>query len=193
MWNIPNMLTVLRILMIPVFVGIYYLPSEWSNLACAIVFAVAAITDWFDGYLARRWQQVSALGEFLDPVADKLMVAVALILLVQKNPTPALAIPAAVIICREITVSALREWMAELGARARVAVSVIGKFKTAVQMTAIVLLLYHEDLWGIPIFTTGYVLLYIAAVLTMWSMLVYLRAAWPNLTDKSVMAKPEDQ
>jgi CDP-diacylglycerol--glycerol-3-phosphate 3-phosphatidyltransferase/cardiolipin synthase len=193
MWNIPNMLTVIRILLIPVFVGIYYLPAEWSNLACAVVFAAAAITDWFDGYLARRWQQVSALGEFLDPVADKLMVAVALILLVQKNPTPALAIPAAIIICREITVSALREWMAELGARARVAVSVIGKFKTAVQMIAIVLLIYHQDLWGIPILTTGYVLLYIAAVLTLWSMLVYLRAAWPNLTDKRAMAKPEDQ
>ncbi len=193
MWNIPNMLTAVRILLIPVFVVVFYLPSDWTNLACAIVFTAAALTDWFDGYLARRWRQVSALGAFLDPVADKLMVAVALILLVEKNPSPALAIPAIVIISREITVSALREWMAELGARAQVAVSVIGKFKTAVQMVAIVLLLYHEDLWGIPVFTTGFVLLYVAAVLTLWSMFVYLRAAWPNLTDDRVMEKPDDQ
>ncbi len=187
------MLTVMRILLIPVFVGIYYLPSEWSNLACAIVFAAAAITDWLDGYLARRWGQVSALGAFLDPVADKLMVAVALILLVETNPTPALAVPAAIIICREITVSALREWMAELGARARVAVSVIGKFKTAAQMVAIVLLIYNQDLWGIPILTTGFVLLYVAAVLTIWSMFVYLRAAWPNLKDSGTVVESEDK
>ena len=193
MWNIPNMLTAIRILLIPVFVVVYYLPFDWSNLASAIIFAAAALTDWFDGYLARRWRQVSALGAFLDPVADKLMVAVALILLVEENPTPVLAIPAIVIIGREIAVSALREWMAELGARAQVAVSVIGKFKTAVQMVAIVLLIYHEDLWGIPIFTTGFVLLYVAAVLTLWSMFVYLRAAWPNLTDHTAVTKPDDQ
>ena len=193
MWNIPNMLTVIRILLIPVFVGIYYLPLAWANLACALVFSAAAITDWLDGYLARRWGQVSALGAFLDPVADKLMVAVALILLVQTNPTPALAVPAAIIICREITVSALREWMAELGARARVAVSMIGKFKTAAQMVAIVLLLYRQDLLGIPIMASGFVLLYIAAVLTLWSMFVYLRAAWPNLTDKESMSGTQDQ
>ncbi len=193
MWNIPNILTAIRILLIPVFMVIFYLPSVWTNFACAIVFTAAALTDWFDGYLARRWRQVSAFGAFLDPVADKLMVAVALILLVERNPTPALAIPAIVIISREITVSALREWMAELGARAQVAVSVIGKFKTAVQMVAIVLLIYHEDLWGIPIYTTGFVLLYVAAVLTLWSMFVYVRAAWPNLTDERVAEKPNDQ
>ncbi len=193
MWNIPNILTAIRILLIPVFMVIFYLPSVWTNFACAIVFTAAALTDWFDGYLARRWRQVSAFGAFLDPVADKLMVAVALILLVERNPTPALAIPAIVIISREITVSALREWMAELGARAQVAVSVIGKFKTAVQMVAIVLLIYHEDLWGIPIYTTGFVLLYVAAVLTLWSMFVYVRAAWPNLTDDRVVGKPDDQ
>ncbi len=193
MWNIPNLLTAIRILLIPVFMVIFYLPSVWTNFACAIVFTAAALTDWFDGYLARRWRQVSAFGAFLDPVADKLMVAVALILLVERNPTPALAIPAIVIISREITVSALREWMAELGARAQVAVSVIGKFKTAVQMVAIVLLIYHEDLWGIPIYTTGFVLLYVAAVLTLWSMFVYVRAAWPNLTDDRVVGKPDDQ
>ena len=193
MWNIPNILTAIRILLIPVFMVFFYLPSVWTNFACAIVFTAAALTDWFDGYLARRWRQVSAFGAFLDPVADKLMVAVALILLVERNPTPALAIPAIVIISREITVSALREWMAELGARAQVAVSVIGKFKTAVQMIAIVLLLYQDDLWGIPIYITGFVLLYVAAVLTIWSMFVYVRAAWPNLTDDRVVGKPDDQ
>ncbi|MCU7805976.1 MAG: CDP-diacylglycerol--glycerol-3-phosphate 3-phosphatidyltransferase [Candidatus Thiodiazotropha sp. (ex Lucinoma annulata)] len=181
MWNIPNILTLLRIVLIPVFVLLFYLPVEWARYSCAIVFAVAAVTDWFDGYLARRWGQVSPFGAFLDPVADKLMVAVALLLLVQSEPTPAFAIPAAVIIGREITVSALREWMAEVGARGMVAVSMIGKFKTAVQMVAILLLIYSEPLWGIPIYTVGFVLLYMAAILTLWSMVVYLRAAWPSL------------
>ena len=181
MWNIPNILTLLRIVLIPVFVLLFYLPVEWARLGCALVFAVAAVTDWFDGYLARRWGQVSPFGAFLDPVADKLMVAVALLLLVQSDPTPALAIPAAVIIGREITISALREWMAEIGARAEVAVSMIGKIKTAVQMVAILLLIYEAPLFGIPVFTVGFVLLYVAAVLTLWSMVLYLRAAWPSL------------
>ncbi len=181
MWNIPNILTLLRIVLIPVFVLLFYLPVEWARFSCALVFSVAAVTDWFDGYLARRWGQVSPFGSFLDPVADKLMVAVALLLLVQADPTPALAIPAAVIIGREITISALREWMAELGARAKVAVSVIGKFKTAVQMVAILLLIYSDPVAGIPVFTVGFVLLYVAAVLTLWSMVLYLRAAWPSL------------
>ena len=182
MWNIPNILTLLRILLIPVFVAVFYLPVGWSNSACALVFALAAVTDWFDGYLARRWGQVSPLGAFLDPVADKLMVAVALILLVQAEPAPELALPAAIIIGREITISALREWMAELGARAAVAVSMIGKFKTAAQMVAILLLIYHQPLFGLPVREIGYVLLYLAAALTLWSMLVYLRAAWPSLS-----------
>ncbi len=181
MWNIPNILTLLRIVLIPVFVLFFYLPVEWARFSCALVFSVAAVTDWFDGYLARRWGQVSPFGAFLDPVADKLMVAVALLLLVQADPTPALAIPAAVIIGREITISALREWMAELGARAKVAVSVIGKFKTAVQMVAILLLIYDDPVAGIPVFTVGFVLLYVAAALTLWSMVLYLRAAWPSL------------
>jgi CDP-diacylglycerol--glycerol-3-phosphate 3-phosphatidyltransferase/cardiolipin synthase len=124
---------------------------------------------------------VSPIGAFLDPVADKLMVAAALVLIVQSDPTPWLAVPAIVIVGREITISALREWMAELGARAQVAVSVVGKFKTAMQMLAIILLLYQDDLWGIPVYTVGYVLLYVAVVLTLWSMTVYLRAAWPSL------------
>lgn len=181
MWNIPNLLTLLRIVLIPVFVGIFYLPVGWSHIACALVFGLAAVTDWFDGYLARRLGQVSPLGAFLDPVADKLMVAVALILLVQAEPSPELALPAAIIIGREITISALREWMAELGARAAVAVSLVGKFKTAAQMLAILLLIYHQPLFELPVREIGYVLLYLAAGLTLWSMAVYLRAAWPSL------------
>lgn len=182
MWNIPNILTLLRIVLIPVFVLIFYLPFNWARVGCALVFALAAITDWLDGYLARRWSQTSSFGAFLDPVADKLMVAVALLLLVQSEPTPALAIPAAVIIGREITISALREWMAELGARAQVAVSMMGKVKTTVQMIAILMLIYERPLLGMPIYTVGFLLLYVAAILTLWSMILYLRAAWPNLT-----------
>ncbi|MEJ1496197.1 MAG: CDP-diacylglycerol--glycerol-3-phosphate 3-phosphatidyltransferase [Candidatus Sedimenticola sp. (ex Thyasira tokunagai)] len=187
--NIPNILTLLRIALIPVFVAIFYLPWEFSSKVCALVFALAAITDMLDGYLARRLEQTSPLGAFLDPVADKLMVATALILLVEANPTPALAMPAAVIIGREITISALREWMAELGVRAQVAVSVIGKIKTTFQMTAIFLLIYQEDLFGLPINTIGYVLLYLAVILTLWSMMVYMKAAWPTLSGRSSGAK----
>jgi CDP-diacylglycerol--glycerol-3-phosphate 3-phosphatidyltransferase/cardiolipin synthase len=182
MWNIPNILTFLRIGLIPVFVVIFYLPVGWARFACACVFTVAAITDWLDGHLARRLEQTSPLGAFLDPVADKLMVAIALVLLVQADAGPVLALPAAVIIGREITVSALREWMAEIGARARVAVSMAGKLKTTVQMIAIVLLILHEPILGLPINELGIVLLYIAALLTLWSMYQYLRAAWPSLT-----------
>lgn len=183
--NIPNILTLLRIALIPVFVVIFYLPVEWSNLAATIVFATAAWTDWFDGYLARRMKLTSAFGAFLDPVADKLMVAVALVLLVDVNPTSYagffLAAPAAVIIGREIVISALREWMAELGERAEVAVSVIGKIKTATQMLALVLLLYREPIGEFPIVETGFVFLYISAGLTLWSMVIYLRASWPAM------------
>lgn len=186
MWNIPNILTLLRIVLIPVFVLLFYLPVEWARLSCALVFSVAAVTDWLDGYLARRWGQVSPFGAFLDPVADKLMVAVSLLLLVQADPTPALAIPAAVIIGREITISALREWMAEMGARDEVSVSLIGKFKTAVQMVAILLLIYAEPLLGIPVFTVGFVLLYVAAILTLWSMVLYIKSAWPSLLGQRV-------
>lgn len=181
MWNTPNLLTLLRIALIPVFVAVFYWPAAFAGVASAALFAIAALTDLLDGYLARRWGQTSALGAFLDPVADKLMVAVALVLLVQADPAPALAIAAAVIIGREITVSALREWMAEIGARARVAVSLVGKFKTTIQMVAIVLLLLREPVLGIPIYPFGVVLLFIAAGLTLWSMVVYLRIAWPSL------------
>ena len=185
MFTIPNSLTFLRIFLIPFFVGSYYLPFSWSNELSTLLFGLAAITDWLDGYLARRWHQTSPLGAFLDPVADKLMVAAALVVLVQAHPTIFMVVPAIVIIGREITISALREWMAELGSRAQVAVSVIGKFKTAAQMTALVLLIYRDDLFGLPIFTIGYVLLYISVVLTLWSMTVYLQAAWPALKGDS--------
>lgn len=181
MWNTPNLLTLLRILLIPVFVGIFYIPLAWSPFACALVFTIGALTDWLDGYLARRWQQTSPFGAFLDPVADKLMVAVALVLLVQSDPRAVLTLPAAIIIGREITVSALREWMAGLGARTRVAVSQVAKFKTTVQMIAIILLIFTRTNTDSPIYDFGLTLLYLAAVLTLWSMMLYLRAAWPSL------------
>jgi len=186
MWNIPNILTLLRIALIPVFVVIFYLPTPWARPVCAIVFTIAALTDLLDGYLARRWGQTSPLGAFLDPVADKLMVAIALVLLVQAEPRAALALPAAVIIGREITVSALREWMAEIGARAAVAVSMAGKLKTTAQMTAIVLLIISDPVLGIPVEPLGLILLYVAALLTLWSMFLYLRAAWPSLSGRDI-------
>ncbi|MEA3275515.1 MAG: CDP-diacylglycerol--glycerol-3-phosphate 3-phosphatidyltransferase [Pseudomonadota bacterium] len=182
MWNTPNLLTLLRIVLIPVFVAFFYVPGSWARFACALVFAAAAVTDWLDGYLARRWEQTSPLGAFLDPVADKLMVAVALVLLVQADPRATLALPAVVIIGREITVSALREWMAELGARSQVAVSLVGKFKTTAQMVAILFLILRDPVPGIPVYGFGMILLYVAAALTLWSMVLYLRAAWPSLT-----------
>lgn len=179
--NIPNLLTVLRVALIPVFILFFYLPLSWSYWAASGVFAFAAVTDWFDGYLARRWEQSTPFGAFLDPVADKLMVAVALVLLVEEHANLWLTLPAVIIIGREIVVSALREWMAELGARAHVAVSNLGKWKTAAQMLALVILLANPpqlSLWvGI-----GYVLLLVAAALTLWSMLQYLLAAWPHLS-----------
>jgi len=179
--NIPNLLTVLRVLLIPFFILLFYLPYTWSYTAASVVFAIAAATDWLDGYLARRLEQSTPFGAFLDPVADKLMVAVALVLLVQAHHNVWLTLPAAVIIGREIVVSALREWMAEIGARAHVAVSNLGKWKTAAQMLALVILLANP-----PTFTfwvlLGYGLLLVSAGLTLWSMVQYLRAAWPHLS-----------
>ena len=186
LWNTPNLLTLLRILLIPVFVVVFYVPTRWSPYVAATVFTAAALTDLLDGYLARRWGQTSPLGAFLDPVADKLMVAVALVLLVQQDPRIFLALPAVVIIGREITVSALREWMAEIGARAQVAVSGIGKLKTTAQMVSIVLLLLRDSSPGRWIYYPGLVLLYLAAILTLWSMWLYLRAAWPALSGGSL-------
>ncbi|NBA98629.1 CDP-diacylglycerol--glycerol-3-phosphate 3-phosphatidyltransferase [Pseudomonas sp. R5(2019)] len=178
--NIPNLLTVLRVLLIPFFILLFYLPYHWSYMAASTVFAIAAATDWLDGYLARRLQQSTRFGAFLDPVADKLMVAVALVLLVQEHANFWLTLPAAVIIGREIVVSALREWMAEIGARAHVAVSNLGKWKTAAQMLALVILLANPAVLSFWVIL-GYSLLMVAAGLTLWSMLHYLRAAWPHL------------
>ncbi|WLH14716.1 CDP-diacylglycerol--glycerol-3-phosphate 3-phosphatidyltransferase [Pseudomonas hefeiensis] len=178
--NIPNLITVLRVLLIPIFILLFYLPYHWSYVASASVFAFAAATDWLDGYLARRLEQSTPFGAFLDPVADKLMVAVALVLLVQEHANLWLTLPAAVIIGREIVVSALREWMAELGARAQVAVSSLGKWKTAAQMLALVILLGNPANFNFWVLL-GYALLLISAGLTLWSMVQYLRAAWPHL------------
>ncbi len=165
--------------MIPVLAVVFYLPVHWANLAALLVFIGAALTDWLDGWIARRFGMMSAFGAFLDPVADKLMVAVALVLIVQRNPELGVALSAAVIIGREITVSALREWMASVGEGARVKVAWTGKIKTILQMVAIGFLLYAEDLFGLPILTIGVWLLIAAAVLTIISMISYLRAAWP--------------
>ena len=178
--NIPNLITVLRVLLIPIFILLFYLPYHWSYLASASVFAFAAATDWLDGYLARRLEQSTPFGAFLDPVADKLMVAVALVLLVQEHGNLWLTLPAAVIIGREIVVSALREWMAELGARAHVAVSNLGKWKTAAQMVALVILRANPSDFTFWVLV-GYALLLVSAALTLWSMIQYLRAAWPHL------------
>lgn len=186
--NLPNALTLLRVFLIPVFTAVFFLPLSWANVACTVLFALAAITDWLDGYFARRWGQTSAFGAFLDPVADKLMVSTALVLLVQQIPTFWMSIAAAVIIGREITVSALREWMAQVGSRAKVAVSMIGKFKTTAQMIALLLLIYREPIGSFPTLQVGFWLLIIAAILTLWSMMNYLSAAWPELKKQSVRA-----
>lgn len=185
--NIPTILTLARIVLIPLFVIAFYLPAEWAGVLAAGLFGLAAFTDWLDGWLARRMNEVSRFGAFLDPVADKLIVAVALILLLQADPRVLVALPVAVIIGREITVSALREWMAEIGSRASVAVSVWGKIKTAVQMIAIAVMLLGPApiiapaQW--PIYNIGLTGLYFAAGLTLWSMCQYLAAAWPAMRD----------
>ena len=186
--HLPNALTVLRVILIPVMILFFYLPFEWSRFVSCWVFVAASITDFLDGYFARKHQTFSKFGAFLDPVADKLIVAVALVMLVQVHATAWLAVPAMVIVSREITVSALREWMAELGKRSRVAVSQLGKIKTVTQMTAITLLLAQKpgfDLAGDIVMTPwlwlSYGLLYLATALTLWSMLAYLRAAAPEL------------
>lgn len=188
--NLPNILTLSRIIMIPVFVVVFYLPFKWAHLAAAVIFTVAAVTDWLDGYLARKLDQSTPLGAFLDPVADKLMVATALVLLTEIHASPLMGVPAAVIIGREIVISALREWMAELGKRASVAVSYVGKVKTVVQMVAIIILVgidpYDKDF----LYYMGFILLDIAVILTLWSMIMYLMAAWPELRPHAVEDKP---
>jgi CDP-diacylglycerol---glycerol-3-phosphate 3-phosphatidyltransferase len=184
--TLPTMLTLLRIALVPVLVVFFYLPFHWSNIACVVVFVAAAVTDWADGYIARRHGQMSRFGEFLDPVADKIMVATALILLVQRqeNFEALFAVAAAVIVGREITISALREWMSEIGERSLVNVSWLGKTKTGFQMTAIGFMLYQENLGWIPIVLIGELLLYTAAALTLWSMWTYLQSAWPAMSNQ---------
>lgn len=188
--NTPNLLTLCRILVIPILVLVYYLPFHWANVLVAILFVLGGITDWLDGYLARKLNQLSAFGAFLDPVADKLMVTTALVLLATDERILSavynrelFAVVTAIIIGREIAISALREWMAELGSRANVAVSHIGKYKTIMQFIAISLLLFRESLFHIPVLAIGEVLLYVAAALTLWSMFAYVKAAWPSLVE----------
>lgn len=191
--NIPMLLTWLRIILIPLLVAVYYIPEGWigwigRDTAAMIIFVSAGVTDWLDGYLARRWNETSAFGAFLDPVADKLVVATALILLVQFDRVD--TIIAVIIIGREITISSLREWMAQIGAHKSVAVSMIGKIKTAAQMVAIPMLLYKAPLFGLDTLWCGTWLVYVAAVLTLWSMGYYMRMAWPHLAGHDKKNKP---
>jgi len=181
-WNLPNALTWLRILMIPAIVALFYLaPSPYADPAACAAFALAGITDTLDGYYARKLGLTSRLGAFLDPVADKLIVAAALVLIVSKDPRWFVVIMAVVIIGREIAVSALREWMAEIGARGRIKVSVLAKLKTIMQIVGLSFLLFRQPLFGLPIYKMGLVLTGIASILTLWSMVLYLRLAWPEL------------
>jgi CDP-diacylglycerol--glycerol-3-phosphate 3-phosphatidyltransferase len=181
-WNLPNTLTWLRILMIPAILALFYLlPYPWADPAACAAFALAGITDTLDGYYARKLGQTSRLGAFLDPVADKLIVAAALVLIVSKDPRWFVVIVAVVIIGREIAVSALREWMAEIGARNRIKVTVLAKYKTIMQIVGLSMLLYRQNLFGIPMYKLGLALTAVAAVLTLWSMVQYLRVAWPEL------------
>jgi CDP-diacylglycerol--glycerol-3-phosphate 3-phosphatidyltransferase len=180
-WNLPNTLTWARIAAIPLIVLLFYMPYPWAYPATGLLFALAGITDSLDGYFARRLGQISRLGAFLDPVADKLIVAVALVLIVSKDHHTLIVLTAAIIIGREITISALREWMAEIGARRKVAVSQLGKYKTILQIVGLSMMLYREPLLGLDIYWLGVVLTVIAALATLASMIVYLRAAWPEL------------
>jgi CDP-diacylglycerol--glycerol-3-phosphate 3-phosphatidyltransferase len=181
LWNVPNTLTWIRIAAIPLIVVFFYAPYTWADPAAGLLFAAAGITDSLDGYFARRLGQTSRLGAFLDPVADKLIVAVVLVLLVSKDPRALIVLTAAVTIGREIAVSALREWMAEIGQRRKVAVSQLGKYKTTLQIIGLSMMLYRRDLFGMPTYLVGVVFTVVAAVLTLYSMVTYLRVAWPEL------------
>ena len=188
MKSLPNALTWLRIALIPLFVLLFFLPIWWGRPAAAIVFGIAGLTDWLDGFLARKFEVTSNFGAFLDPVADKLLVVTALVLLASDDAgwlSVVVTLASAVIIGREITISALREWMAEMGARGRVAVSRVGKYKTTAQIIALLGMLYREPLWGFPTYRVGIGFLVVAAMLTLWSMVVYLRSAWPYLNDET--------
>ncbi len=197
--NLPTWLTLFRVALLPVMVVVFYLPFDGHNIAAAIVFVLAAITDWLDGYLARRMNLTSAFGAFLDPVADKLMVAVTLFLLVQSHPSAGwpgivMAVTAAIIVGREISVSALREWMAEIGMSATVKVAMIGKLKTVMQMVALVVLIvqHEKEATALRLYHIGEGLLVIAGILTIWSGLYYLRAAWPMLRGDTPKKPTED-
>ncbi len=183
--NLPTWLTLFRVALLPVMVVVFYLPFHGHNITAAVVFMLAAFTDWLDGYLARRLNMTSAFGAFLDPVADKLMVAVTLFLLVESHrggwPGIVMAVTAAIIVGREISISALREWMAEIGMRSTVRVAFIGKLKTAMQMIALVVLIVQHDAEALRLYHVGEGLLVIAGILTIWSGFYYLRAAWPLL------------
>ena len=181
--TLPLFLTLTRVAAIPAVLLLFYLPFEHARQWACVLYSVACITDWFDGWLARRWNQTSAFGAFLDPVADKLMVAVCLVSLLHAHPDGLLAAMVAIIISREITVSALREWMAELGSRASVAVSWIGKLKTGFQMTSIGMMIWRDTTFFVPWYQLGYWLMLIASALTLWSMVIYLRAAWPLMSE----------
>jgi CDP-diacylglycerol--glycerol-3-phosphate 3-phosphatidyltransferase len=183
--TLPTTITLFRIALIPLFIVVFYLPFTWANEAACAIFVLAAVSDWVDGYLARSMQQESPFGAFLDPVADKLMVVVIIVLLVQANPSIYVALPSVIIIAREISVSALREWMAQLGSSTTVKVSFIGKAKTVAQMISLGLMIYAEPLMGVPIFEIGFAIYYLAAILTIASMVIYLRAAWPVITSNS--------
>lgn len=188
-WNLPILLTWLRILAIPLVAVLFFLgnrePHSLADPAAGLLFAVAAITDSLDGYLARKLGQTTRLGAFLDPVADKLIVAVALVLIVSRDPRVFMVLTAAVIIGREIAISALREWMAGIGQRTAVAVSRIGKYKTILQMVGLTMLLFRHSLFGLPIYLLGEWLTVVAAVLTLISMALYIRAAWPHLVARA--------
>src|SRR5271170_5086182 len=185
--NLPNALTWLRILMIPAIFVVFYLSYSWKDSAACGAFALAGMTDSLDGYLARKWGQTSRLGAFLDPVADKLIVAAALVLIVSRDPRWFMVIVAVVIIGREVAVSALREWMAEIGATGRIKVSVWGKYKTIMQIVGLSFLLFRQNLFGLPVYRLGLVLTGIAVVLTLWSMFLYLRLAWPELRGSATL------
>ena len=177
--TLPTAITLFRIVLIPLFVIVFYLPFGWANVAATCIFVVASLSDWVDGYLARSMQQESSFGAFLDPVADKLMVVVIIVLLVEAHPSIYIALPSVVIIAREISISALREWMAQLGSSTTVKVSFIGKAKTVAQMLALGFMIFSEPFMGLPIYQIGLGIYYVAAILTIVSMIVYLRAAWP--------------
>ena len=179
--NIPTLFTFFRIFLIPVFVVVFYIPENGHTIACGI-FIIAAITDWLDGYLARKLLQTSQLGEFLDPVADKLLVVVALVMVVSEYHSILIALPASIIIGREIAVSALREWMSTIGKRTKVAVQYLAKVKTCIQLYALTLLIYYSPGSSYYVFVSAVILLYIAAALTIWSMSIYIKKAWPDLT-----------